>query len=489
AHGYLINQFISPHANRREDEYGGTLEKRMNFVSKIATQLRERCGEEFIIGFKYSAHEHLEGGIDIGVAKQIGEFFDTKSLLDYLHISAYSTLLPGFLDCDYPSVPPMYTPHPLVPLAEEIKKAVKLPVIATGGITDPYYANSLIAEGKTDMVALGRTIIADPDWANKARRGGNIRHCLLFNTCYFRGMTQKTIKCSINPYVGEERRYRFYLYHKAEVSKKVLIVGAGPAGLETAISADKRGHRVVLVEKENRVGGMLRFGSVPEFKRNVGKLIDYYEIEIQKSGVDLRTGMEVDADFIINEKCDVIVLAIGGTPIIPEIEGIDNDSVFTAVQIFQNEKMLEGLEVAIIGAGYVGCELGLHLALRGKKVRVIDLLEYDDILTDDHPVNKSMLIRRMRKENVELLTESRVLKIADNAITIADINSNKEKKIPADNVVLAAGYKPKKELELELQSKINLMDSPPELYIIGDCHECEKIYNAVNSGANLAWRL
>ena len=489
AHGYLINQFISPHANRRDDEYGGSLEKRMRFVTRIAEAVRRKCGADFIIGIKYSGHEHLEGGIDTEEAVRIGRFLDEQGLLDYLHVSAFSTLLPGFLDCDYPSVPPCYTPHPLVPIAEQVKKAVKMPVIVTGGITDAGYADRLLAEGKADLVAMARALIAEPDWANKARHDGNIRPCILCNTCYHRGMLQKVEKCAVNAYLGEERKYHSYLHTKAEPARKVVVVGAGPAGLEAALTAAERGHQVILIEKEQGIGGMMRCGSVPSFKKNIDRLVGYYQRELENSRIELRIGVEATAGYILQQSPQIVVLAVGGKPFIPPIPGVDGKHVHTAVRALQQPEVVAGKRVAVIGAGFVGCETALHFASKGKAVTVIDYMKFDDLLVEDHPVNRSMLIRNMRKAGVQFVTEAAVSEVLGDRVVIKAGQDHLEKEIAADVVILAAGFQPNREVEQALLKELERSPREVELFRIGDCRECRKIYDAVNSGANLAWRI
>ncbi len=489
AHGYLMNQFISPHANRRTDEYGGTLEKRMNFISKIAKGIREKCGDDFIIGIKFSAHEHLEGGIDTDEAKKIAAFIDKQKLINYLHVSAFTTLLPGFLDCEYPSVPPAYTPHPLLPLAYEIKKSVSLPVIATAGINDPQYADRIISEGKTDMVAIGRALIADPQWANKAKNKGNIKYCIQCNTCYLRGMNQKTLKCSVNPYVNEERRYSVYINKKADIIKKVLIVGAGPAGLEAALTASKRGHEVVLIEKEETIGGLLKVASIPTFKSAVKKLKDYYEVELANSRVKLKLGIDINKDYILNKETDAIIIAVGALPIIPKIPGIDNEFVLTSVDALENEASIKGESIIIIGEGLVGLETALHFAMKGKKVKTVDFIKFDEILCDEHIENKSMLVRNLWKYGTEILNEFFVEEITKNHEVIITQKKNKKNILQADNVIFATGYKPNKQLVSEIKTKFLSFNPDLEVYVIGDCVLCDKIFNAVNSGAQTAWNL
>jgi len=319
AHTYLIGQFISPHANKRDDGWGGDFDRRMRFPSEIARGVKRICGDDFIIGFKFSAHEHLEGGIDDELAPRVARHME-KEGCHYIHVAATSSTLPGFLDCDFPSVPSLYSPQgALVALAENVKKAVDIPVIAAGGITDPGYAEKVLQEKKADLIALGRALIADPDWPVKAEKGQKMRYCIKCNTCHQRLFNKMYVKCTVNPQAGEEKRLEL---KRALSPKKVAVVGAGPAGMEAALAASERGHSVTLFDLKKRVGGNLVYGSLPEFKPEIGKLLEYYEDRIKKSSIDVKLGKKIsNLDQLLKEKPDVIVIAVGAEPFIPDIPG------------------------------------------------------------------------------------------------------------------------------------------------------------------------
>jgi 2,4-dienoyl-CoA reductase-like NADH-dependent reductase (Old Yellow Enzyme family)/thioredoxin reductase len=492
AHGYLLGQFVSPHANRREDEYGGSVEKRLKAVTKISTSIRDQCGEDFIIGLKFSAHEHLEGGIDLEYAKEIAQFLDKHSVLNYLHVSAFSTTLPGLLECDYPSVPPVYIKPPLVPLAGEIKKGVKNKrIIATGGITDPEYAESILSEGKADMVALGRALIADPEWPKKAKKGRPIMYCVRCNICYKRVMNQQSVKCSVNPYVGEERRYAQYKRGKADTSLRVCVVGAGPGGMEAAVTADRRGHDVVLFEKKNEVGGYLRLAGVPDFKVEFRKLLKSYERILTESGVEVRTGIEATPEKVMREKPDAVILALGARPFVPDIKGLSSDKVVNAVDLLADGSYGRvGSSAAIIGAGFIGCEVALHLCQKipSIELKIVDLLKEDEILADEPPVNRSVLLWELKKGKVEILSGHKTIEINEEGLVAVDDRGDTVS-LPADTVILSAGFRPLTELSGDFKEKVNALNPDIEVYKIGDCVKCDKIYHAINSGAHAAWRL
>jgi 2,4-dienoyl-CoA reductase-like NADH-dependent reductase (Old Yellow Enzyme family)/thioredoxin reductase len=492
AHGYLLGQFISPHSNRRNDEYGGSFEKRMHVVGKISKAIREQCGDDFIIGLKFSAHEHLKGGINTELAKAIASFLDRQGILDYLHVSAFSTTLPGLLECDYPSVPPVYIKPPLVPLAAEVKSSVdRLIVIATGGITDPDYAESVLSEGKADLIALGRALIADPEWPNKAKKDRPILYCVKCNLCYKRVLSQQSIKCSVNPYIGEERRYEQYKKGKAGVPLKVCVVGSGPGGMEAAITADKRGHSVVLLEKDKEIGGYLRLAGIPQFKMEYRKLLESYRSMLKESEVEVRVAVEAQPEYIVTENPDAVILALGSKPLVPDIPGISSEEVLRAVDLLEREQYDKlGPAVVIIGAGLLGCELALHICdkLPSVKIRIVDLLKADEILVDEPLTNRSMLLWKLKNAGVELISGHEIVEINEKGITAVNNKGDREF-LQADTIVLSTGFMPQMELCRTFKERIHAMNPEIELYEIGDCVKCERIYNAINSGAHAAWRL
>jgi len=487
AHGYLINQFISPHSNKRTDKYGGTIEKRMRFLEKIATGIRDKCGKDFIIGFKFSAHEHLDGGMDINIAKKIAMFIDDRKIVDYIHISAFSATLPGFLFCNYPSVPPIYNKHPLVPLAAEIKKVVKIPVCATGGINNPDYAENFLKKGKADIIVLGRALIADPYWVNKAKVGDIIKPCIRCNTCYKRILNQQSIKCSVNPYVGEERRYEKYRVDKTSLHKKIVILGAGPAGLEAALVATRKGHEVIVLEKSNEIGGNLRLAAVQDFKEEIKRLLSYYEKKVLEKNVKIKLGVDATSKVILHENPDVVIFGIGADAIIPNFINIKDTKILLAEEVLKDYSKLKiGEKVIIIGAGLVGCELSVYLASKGKNVILIDCIEWNEILIDEAPINRSMLLTRLKKENVKLLPGKEVIGWDKDSIILKNIQGEMEK-LAIDSIIIAAGYHPRKEKIQKLRKDLLNLKPEIEFFTIGDCDKAGKLYDAINRGSQIAW--
>ena len=481
AHTYLIGQFISPHTNKREDEYGGDLERRMRFPSHIVKGVKRICGEDFIIGFKFSAHEHLEEGVDDDLARKIAQHME-KEDVHYVHVAATSSTIPGFLECDFPSVPSIYSPPGvLVQLAQNVKKAVDIPVIATGGITDPEYAEKILKEKKADLVAIGRALIADAEWALKARRGTEVKYCIKCNICHKKLFSKNRLKCTVNPAAGEERRFEI---RRTLSPKKVVIVGAGPAGMEAALVASQIGHNVVLYEEKD-IGGKMVFASIPQFKSEIGKLLEYYEASLEKSKAEVRLGQKINTlDELSTENPEVIIVAVGADPLVPEIPGIRKEKVLTVVELFENKELQIGKEIVVLGGGLIGCEVSWYLASQGRSVKVVDILSRDEILQDEHPTNRSMLIRNMEKEGVKILGKREVARIEEEGAVVKG-EDGREEFLRADNIVLATGFRPK----TNLRNALSRASLNAEVYFVGDCVEPRKLYEAIHEGYYVAWKI
>ena len=481
AHTYLIGQFISPHTNRRNDEYGGDFERRMKFPAKIVEGIKNICGDKFIVGFKFSAHEHLKNGIDQKLARRIATHMEKKGI-DYLHISSTSSTMPQRLvKCNYPSVPPIYSKSGvLVELAENIKQNVDIPVIATGGITDPEDAEIILREKKADMVAIGRALIADPNWVNRARKEEDIKYCIRCNECHRREIFWKReLRCTVNPAAGEEERYEI---RKTGSPKKIVVVGSGPAGMEAALVAAERGHRVILYEEKEQLGGKMIIASIPHFKREVGKLLQYYRKKIMQSNIKVKLAQKASADTLVRENPDVIILAVGADPVIPNVPGIKKENTLTVIDFFEYEdKMDIGDNIIILGAGLVGSETGWYLSLQGKSVKLVDILDLEQALDQEHPTNRSILIKGLEKEGVEILDRRSPKRVEADRI-ILEKEDGVEESYPMDKIIIATGFKSRIHIKKDLERSLLRCD----IYEIGDCVKPRKFYNAINEGAHIA---
>ncbi len=364
----------------------------------------------------------------------------------------------------------------MVDLAEKVKKVVKIPVIAIGRLQYPELAERVMLEGKADFIALGRALLADPEWANKVKegRGEDICPCIDDQEgCRRRIHEGKYISCTVNPACGMEKDLAI---SRAEKKKRVLVIGGGPGGMEAAIVAALRGHAVILCEKNHALGGNLIPASAPDFKNDYKTLINYLSTQVKKHGVEIRLATEVTTELVSRMKPDVVFIATGAIPIIPEIPGIDNGKVATAIDVLLGRKQA-GKSVVIIGGGTVGCETALHLAHNGKEVTIVEILE--SLAEDMYAVNRMHLLKLIVDASVKTLTATRVLEITNEGIAIAD-KKNRKSTLEADTIILACGFKPNETLLKALSGKVS------EVYTIGDCVEPRKIMDAIKEGFPLA---
>ena len=476
AHSYLVGQMMSPALNKRTDKYGGSFENRMKFPTDIITGI-VRNFLDFPVGFKFSAHEELPGGIDIEQAKEIALHIAGLGVA-YLHVASTASTINVF--SKYPSVPAIYTPrNTLVPLAAEIKKTVPdIPVIATGSIIIPEEADEFIDSGFCDMVALGRTTFADPHWARKARTSQNIVPCIRCNVCYH----QKTsFQCSVNPYLMKEAEQETPLPSK---KKNVMVIGAGPAGLRCALTAACRGHSVTLFEKLPHIGGMVYPGSRPECKADMARLLDWFERELAESSVILKLNTEVTTEMVEREAPDALVIAVGAVPIIPDIDGIDKPHVSAAADVLNDISSYHGEKAVVIGGGDVGCETACHLADNGWEVTIVEKLPR--LMSDNVLIGmKDHMFALLEKKQVLVKTETSLNVVIDEGVEVL-LPNGKACGIEADLVVIAVGYTTPYTLEKTQRGVVGDMASKvEEVYIIGDCESPGRICDATDVGERI----
>ncbi|MBN1290973.1 MAG: FAD-dependent oxidoreductase, partial [Candidatus Latescibacteria bacterium] len=352
-HTYFVGSCMSPSTNKRTDKYGGSFEGRMKFPADVLKGIAEQY-PGFAAGIKFSAYEELPSGIDIPLGIEIAKYL-AKLNPAYLHVSATSTSL--MIKSRWSSVPHMYiNRNTLIPLAEKVKDACPdIPVMGTGGITVPDDAEKFISDGKCDLVALGRTVLADAFWPKKAREGRakNITPCIRCNVCYYQLWHSEPLICTMNPYLSHENEQELT---PAVKKKKVMIVGAGPAGIRCALTASKRGHHVTLYDKMPYIGGMVYPGGQPKFKDDLQHALKWFETELAGSTVMVKLNTEVTQSMVEREAPDALVLAVGGDTIVPHIPGIDKPHVVSAIHVLRDVTKYKGSSAIIIGGGEVGCE-------------------------------------------------------------------------------------------------------------------------------------
>ena len=475
-HGYLIGQFISSALNKRTDEFGGSFEARMKFPVEIYRAMRREVGEDFPLGFKMSAWEDLEGGVKggeeaVNIARRMAD-----EGVAYVHVGALNTTVERL--SPYPSVPCMYLPrNTLMPLAAEIKKALGgTTVIGTGSIILPQEAEQFLEEGQCDMFALGRTLLADPHWTNKAEKGENIRPCIRCNVCHHQLWLAEPLICTVNPYLLKEAQEPIQATSRR---KKVMVVGGGPGGISAALVASARGHDVTLYEARPYLGGMLYPGSRPDCKAEVRLLLDYYEKELADSKVDVKMGVEVTLEMVQAEKLDALVIAVGSSAAVPDIVGIDQPHVVTAIDALRDRDIVMGQQVVVIGGGDVGCETACYLADVGKDVTIIEILP--ELMTDQYIDNVKMVMYNLLNEKgVKYFTSCQVTQIDEKTVEIKDAAGGRT--LPAESVVVSTGCNP----SVDLRETLRL--GCAEVHIVGDCGTLGQIREAVVQG-DLAGRL
>lgn len=365
-HGWLINQFLSPWFNKREDEYGGSLENRVRFAREILTAIREQVGPGFPIELRMSGSELFEGGYDLTEGCKIAHALE--DLVDLIHVSAGSYQF-GFFHTHLP----MFSPHGNnVYLAAEIKKHVKKPVATIGAINDPTMMEEIIASGKADVIYMARELLADPFLPNKVVSGqeDTIVKCLRCFTCMAERPVTGTRHCAVNPLIGRE--IEGMEVAPALESKKVLVAGGGVAGLKAAITAAQRGHQVILCEKSDTLGGILKSEQAIDFKREMYELGLTLARQAKAADVEIRPNTLVTPEYVQREQPDALILAVGSNPIVPPLPGIDGDNV-VVVNHYYRETEKVGDSVVVLGGGLAGCECAVHLAQAGKQVHLVEM--------------------------------------------------------------------------------------------------------------------
>ena len=469
AHGYLIGEFLSPYTNKRTGKYGEGLENRALFALEIIKKVRDKVGDGFTVGYRMSADEYVPGGLTLEETSRFAGMLE-KAGVDYVHVSA------GIYESMPHIVPPMYLERAhLVHLAEGIKKAVRMPVI-TVGAHNVETAEKALQEGKADLVALGRALIADPELPKKLASGriGDIRPCARGNEgCISRFNLGQTMRCEVNPAAGREGEFKIT---PAVTNKSVMIVGGGIAGMEAARVAALRGHEVTLVEKGERLGGHLVEASVPKFKENTKQLLDWATTQVYKGGVKVQLKTEVTPSLVQKLKPEVLIIAVGSDFIIPPVPGADRPRATTADDLLLGNKAV-GDRVVVVGAGLIGCETALYIAEElKKKVTIVEML--DEMLVGVENVCKTVLTERLQKAGVKIHLGSRLEDITDSGVVCQDKRCQ-SREVEADTVVWATGLGARKKLVEELKAPV------PEVYVIGDCVEARKIYHAFED----AWRV
>lgn len=464
-HGWLFNQFLSERENHRTDEFGGSLENRCRFLLLALDEVRKSVGPGFPIELRMNGEDYLEGAMHLEDYIEVAKLVEDK--VDLINVSCGSHEENGLFVRTHPS---MFLEHGCnVYLAEAIKKVVKVPVACVGGISTPELAEEIIASGKADIVEIGRQLIADPYFPKKAMSGHaeDIMPCLRCFHCFASIVQSTAVACSVNPVIGHELDCKYY-NPPFERKKKVLVVGGGPGGMEAAIVAAGRGHEVILCDNTDSLGGALKFAETVSFKEDLYKLAQVLEHRVRCSNIEIRLNTFVDKNYIEEEQPDVLIVAAGAEPIIPPIKGIDGPNVVLATRC---ESMLDelGSKIAILGGGLIGAETGINLGMCGKDVTIIEMRE--EIAPDANMFHK-MALQKELDAHVKSMPNMKAKEITEKGVLCISSDGN-EVFVEADNVILAAGVKPRFRVVEELGG------ITPEFYVIGDCAKAGQVTQAI----------
>lgn len=475
--GYLLDQFAISFFNNRTDEYGGSLENRLRFAIEIVQAIKESCGQDFPVSLRYSIKSFIKDWRQGGLpgekfeekGRDIEEGIEAAKILEAAGYDAFNGDV-GSYDSWYWSHPPMYQEKGLyLPFNEILKSVLKVPVITAGRMEDPELASSAISGGKTDMIALGRPLLADPEIPNKilADKYDKVRPCLSCQEgCMGRLASYATVSCAVNPACGRENEYKI---ETATEKKTVMIIGGGIAGCEAARVCALRGHKVILFEKNDKLGGNVIPGGVPDFKDDDRALIKWYVGELKELNVEIHYNTTVTKEDIKAKKADTIIVATGSTP---KTLNIDNSNkVYTAEEVLLGRKDA-GNSTIIIGGGLVGCETALWLADKGKKVTIVEM--QSDILKVGGPLchaNEDMLKDLVKFKSIDLRFNTVVAGANTSGFILK--SSDKEEVIAADSAIVAIGYNSQRSLYDEIKFEI------PQTYLLGDASQVQNIMYAI----------
>lgn len=486
AHGYLLNQFLSPYTNKRTDEYGGSFENRMRFITEIITGIHRACGGDFPVTVRISVDEFLD---KTGVSEDYIHTKDGVQIAMYLEKvgAAAINVSCGIYETGVTIIEPVTYPQGWrTPFVKAVKDHVSVPVIAVSAVREPAFAEKLLEDGVQDFVSMGRGWLADEDWGIKAQEGREkeIRKCIGCLNCFDSLKTNMPVgmppDCAVNPRLCKEKWFPAPAYDCAH--HRVAVIGAGPAGMSAARTAAERGMKVTLIEKSGRLGGLVNYAAASPLKGNMGWIIDYYAEELKRLGVEILLNTEATVPMLENLKPDAVIAATGAQPIFPEkIPGVKGSNVYGIYDVLGGTSGLENKKVVIAGAGITGLECGEYLAAKHCDITIVDQLDavapndIQTIVVDD--------TMRLQAQGAKIMLKHALKEILPDGVVLTDAETKQDVKVPCDAVVLSLGLTSVNALTPLLREKF------PVVCEIGSASEVGRIPAATRDGFRCAYDL
>ena len=479
AHTYLPSQFLSPYFNHRKDAYGSdTVENAMRFTIEIIERIqRELADETFMVIAKINGDDYIEGGTDIQRAKEACKLLE-KAGVKLITVNGGGALTKIECMSDNGKNPEGWKVH----LAESVKSAVHIPVAASGSLRHPEYVDEIIRQGRCDLAAIGRGIFAEREWVRKCQEGreDELRYCISCMYC-FSIAADGVSGCSVNPFA--KRELEIPPLTQDGGGRRILVAGSGPSGLEAAVTLAERGFSVTIAEERDKLGGLVNYALMPPGKKKLGWMLEYYEKQIARLGIEVVLGQKVDEEYVDRFAPYAVIFATGSREFIPSLPGVDGEKVLSAEQAFDmiaGGKKFPGKTV-ILGAGLTGIELAHLIQSRGGRVEILEIKEEPASMA----MELKLSVQAAKESGVKISYGQTVLSISKNQLKVRDEKKQQIFSLSADRIIRSMGIRS----EDQLYQKLRESHKPYFVQAVGDCSRTGKISTAVQSGADMAYAL